>query len=91
MIVAVIMLSGCATNKITLSTEETGTNGVRIVRTTRSLTFALWPATSDIKNQRVTSLKGHGIGTTELHQETGGTNVTEALKVIDSIIGKIKP
>ena len=89
--ILLLVLCGCAVNRVTLRTEETGTNGVTTVRITRSSTWALWPATSDLHKQRVTNLRGHGVGTEELHQETGGTNVVAALHALDSILSKIKP
>ena len=75
-----------------LRSERRETNGVITVTESRLTTFALWPATQTIGQQRVTNTHlGQGIGEKELSQAGGGTNLVEALKALDSILGKIHP
>jgi hypothetical protein len=51
----------------------------------------LWPATSELARQRISNGKTQSIGTEGLNQDGGGTNVTDALRSLDSILSKIRP
>ena len=91
-LILAIALVGCALNRPALRSERRETNGVVTVTESKLTSFALWPATQQIASQRLSNThSGQGIGQKELGQEGGGTNVIEALKALDSILGKIKP
>ena len=81
---------GCALNRPALTETITGTNGVTTTRSLKVTTFALWPATTSLEKQRVTIGKTLGVGMEGLQADGGGTNAVEALRSIDSILGKIK-
>jgi len=83
--------AGCAFNRPRFSeTIINPTNGVTTIRTLTVPTWVVWPATSSLEKQRVSLGKTFSVGTTGLEQESGGTNVVEALRAIDSILGKIR-
>ena len=82
--------AGCAYNRPTLRTETRTTNGVVSVSETSARTFALWPATSTVERQRLSNGKTQSVGTEGLEQQGGGTNLVEALRALDSILGKIR-
>jgi hypothetical protein len=86
LLLSAVTFTGCA-NKTTVL-EERDTNGV--YRTTRTRFLALWPATQKIDSER-TALTPHGqaINDRGVSQETGSTNVVEALRALDSILGRI--
>ena len=89
--VSVLLTAGCAYNRPVLRSETHGTNGVVTVAETSVRTFALWPATSALEAQKVSNgAKTQSVGTTGLNQQGGGTNLVEALKALDSILGKIR-
>jgi Flp pilus assembly protein TadG len=90
-IVSVLVVAGCAYNRPVIRTETHGTNGVVTVSETSARTFALWPATSDLANQKLANGRTQSIGTAGLEQSGGATNVVEALRALDSILGKIRP
>ena len=83
-------ICGCALNRPILTETVTGTNGVTTTRSLKVTTFALWPATTSLEKQRVTLGKTFGVGMEGLREDGGGTNVIEALRSIDSIVGKLK-
>jgi hypothetical protein len=85
-----LALAGCATNHATVRTEERSTNGTVVIRTSEVITRASWPATSELTRQKVSNGKTQSIGTDGLSQEGGGTNVVDALRSLDSILGKIR-
>lgn len=89
-----LLLTGCALNRPRLSERitTTGTNGVVTVneRVLKVTSFALWPAHTELERQTASVGKTLSTGTTGLTQEGGGTNVVEALKALDSILGRIK-
>ncbi|TXH43080.1 MAG: hypothetical protein E6Q97_34685 [Desulfurellales bacterium] len=90
---ASLSMAGCALNRPRLSerTTTTSTNGVVTVqeRTLKVTSFALWPAHTELERQTASLGKTLSTGTSGLTQEGGGTNVVEALKSLDSILGKI--
>lgn len=86
---AAAWLNGCALNSPTLTeTTRTGTNGTETARVLRVRSWALWPATADIANQKATIGKTWSVGTTGEHLDGGGTNVTETLVQLNRLLGK---
>jgi hypothetical protein len=85
-----MLTAGCAYNRPVMRTEARTTNGVVTLTETSVRTFALWPATSALDAQKVSNGKTQSVGTTGLEQQGGGTNLVEALKALDSILGKIR-
>jgi len=92
-IATALAMAGCALNRPRLSerTTTTSTNGAVTVqeRTLKVTSFALWPAHTELERQTASVGKTLSTGTSGLIQEGGGTNVVEALKSLDSILGKI--
>jgi hypothetical protein len=86
-----VMLAGCAVNRPQFYEKTTGTNGVVMERRLAVSTWTFWPATSEIGKQKASLGKTFSLGQSELDQSGGGTNMVEALKSIDSIIGKLSP
>lgn len=85
-----LLTAGCAYNRPVMRMETRATNGVVSLTETSVRTFALWPATSTVDAQKVANGKTQTVGTTGLEQQGGGTNLVEALKALDSILGKIR-
>ena len=86
------LCSGCASNHTILTREVTDTNGVVTVSRSDNHSLALWPATGEVDRQRIANTPhGQSIGVEGLSQQGGGSNVVEALRSLDSILGKIKP
>lgn len=84
-------VSGCAFNRPNYSeTIINPTNGVTTIRRLSVPTWALWPATTELGKQRVSIGKTISVGTFQLTEDGGATNMVEALKAIDSILGKIR-
>lgn len=81
---------GCAVNRPSITETTTATNGVTTTRSLKVTTFALWPATTSLEKQRVTLGRTFAVGMEGLREDGGGTNVVEALKSLDSILGKIR-
>lgn len=76
---------GCAFNRPYMSTE--GTNGTRQI--TKATTFALWPASTEVSKQRVSSGKTQSIGQEGLDQQSGlSTNDAAGLDSIRRILGR---
>lgn len=92
--IAPLLLAGCAVNRPNLKekTTTTSTNGVVTVqeRSLQVLTAAFWPAQNEVSKQKATLGKTMSTGTDSLDQQSGGTNVVDALKHIDSILGKVR-
>ena len=86
----VALFSSCAYNRPLFTESIVSTNGTITTRNLSVRTFALWPATTQVEKQKATLGKTFSLGTTGLNEDSGGTNVVEALKAIDSILGKIK-
>lgn len=89
-IILAMFAIGCAYNRPTIRTETRSTNGVVTVSETSARTFAVWPATSTVERQKLSNGKTQSIGTDGLEQQGGGTNLVEALRALDSILGKIR-
>ena len=83
------LLTGCAVNRPVLTERITSTNGVVTERTLRMSSFVLWPATSSLDKQRASIGKTMSAGTSGLELEGGGTNVVEALRELNALVGKV--
>jgi len=90
-ILAALAFAGCAVNRPEFIERTTATNGVVIERRLVVPSWSLWPASQSIASQRASLGKTFSLGTTEATQDGGGTNLVEALKALDSILGKLKP
>lgn len=86
-----LLLNGCAFNRPVVTFQEVHTNGVTTIERVSVTSWALWPATSQLNKQKLSSGKTITIGTDALQQSGGGTNIVEALRALDSILGKIRP
>lgn len=84
-----LAIAGCAVHRPLLLTETQGTNGVVTKQRLSMATWALWPATTEIAKQKASVGKTLSLGVEGLREDGGGTNMTEALKHLDSILGKI--
>ena len=82
---------GCAVNRPEFVERTTGTNGVTSERRLTVSTWSLWPASTDLAKQKASLGKTFTLGTSDLGQDGGGTNVVETLRALDSILGKIRP
>lgn len=91
MLVLLAALSGCAYSRPYIVVTTIDTNGVTTVSQLRLTLFAVWPATQTMEKQRGSIGKTMSLGTVGADQETGGTNMVEALKHIDSILSKFRP
>jgi len=85
------LLCGCAFSRPLIRETTIHTNGVTVVRELRLTLFAIWPASQVMDKQRASIGKTLSMGTVGSDQDSGGTNVVEALRAIDSILGKIRP
>jgi hypothetical protein len=83
--------AGCAVNRPEFLERTTGTNGVTSERRLTVSTWSLWPASTDLAKQKASLGKTFTLGTSELGQDSGGTNVVETLRALDSILGKVRP
>lgn len=95
-IIVCVALTGCALNRPSMleRTTTTSTNGSIVVteRRMKVTTAALWPAQSEVSKQRSSLGKTMSTGASSIDMDgTGGTNGVEALRTIDSILGKIRP
>ena len=82
---------GCAVSRPYARSETVSTNGTTTIRVMKSTTFALWPASQHLSKEILVNGEKQALNESALVQKTDSTNVTEAPKAIDSIIGKIKP
>lgn len=87
---ALVLCAGCAVNRPHLTETVTSTNGVTTTRTLKVNTFAIWPATTSLERQKATLGKTMGLGTEGLREDGGGTNLVDALRALDSILGRIR-
>lgn len=83
--------TGCAVNRPEFVERTTGTNGVVTERRLVVPSWSLWPASQSIASQRASLGRTFTLGTTDAAQDSGGTNVVESLRALDSILGKIRP
>ena len=85
-----LILSGCARMSQTLTTTTTATNGAVEIRESRVVGFALFDSKNTFDALRVSNGKTHSIGLKGVDQEATSTNAVEALRAIDSILGKVR-
>jgi hypothetical protein len=94
-VMALALATGCALNRPKLEETTTTTDKAgNVVVQRRSLkvtSYAFWPAQTEVSKQTASVGKTLSTGVAGLREETGGTNVVEALKSIDSILGKVRP
>ena len=83
--------TGCAVNRPEFIERTTGTNGVTSERRLTVSTWSLWPASTDLAKQKANLGRTFTLGTSELGQDSGGTNVVDALREINGILGKLRP
>lgn len=86
------VLTGCAVNRPQFIHETYDPQTGLIIERRRLVvpSIVTWPATQSIEKQKASLGKTFSLGQTAMEQESGGTNVVEALKAIDSILGKIR-
>jgi hypothetical protein len=85
-----LLCGGCVMSYPSARETTTLTNGTVIVREIKLTTWAGWPASQNIEKQHASIGKTVSVGSTGLEQESGGTNVVDALKYINDILGKIR-
>ena len=85
-----LILCGCVVNRPVVYERTYDINGLTSERELRINSFALWPATQSLDKQRVSLGKTFSVGQSGMEQEGGGTNIIEALRAIDSILGKVR-
>ena len=85
--------SGCAMNHPKITATTFYPDGRREERVIDIRSYALWPATTEVAKQKaaLTPKLGLTTGSDLIHEDSTSTNSLEALKAIDSILGKIKP
>jgi len=85
------LLCGCVVNRPVLR-ETMSYGGTNTTKELRITSFAIWPATQDIGRQKASLGKTFTVGQTDIREDAGGnTNALDALKALDSILGKIRP
>jgi hypothetical protein len=84
---------GCAMNHPVIKTTTYYPDGRREERIVDVRSYALWPATTEAAKQKasISPKLGLSTGSDLIREESASTNSIEALKAIDSILGKIKP
>ena len=90
LLLPIVFIVGCAYSRPHL--VETITNPTNGITTRRELWlpgYALWPASQTIERQRASIGKTLSAGLTEANQDSGGTNMVEALRSLDSILKTI--
>ena len=85
--------SGCAMNHPKITAVTYYPDGRKEERTIDVRSYAIWPATTEVAKQKATLTPKLGLttGSDLIHEDSTSTNSLEALKAIDSILGKIKP
>lgn len=86
----ILLCSGCAITRPHVVETTTTTNGVISRRELWLSSFAVWPGSQLIAKERASAGKTLSAGFTDAQQEGGGTNLVDALKAIDSILGKLR-
>lgn len=90
-LIPLVLGTGCAINRPSL-TETTSTARDGTVTFVRKLTvrsYVIWPATSSLDRQTASLGKTLTVGTHGMDQESGGTNVVQALHEISTIVQAI--
>ena len=91
LLLVVACLSGCVISRPYIKETTTTPDGSIIVREMRLTSFAIWPASQSVDKQRASVGKTWSLGAAGIDQESGGTNVVDALRAIDSILSKLHP
>lgn len=86
-----LLFAGCAVNRPEFRESTVNADGSYTERRLIVPTWSLWPASTDLAKQRASLGKTMTLGTSDLGQEGGGTNMVEALRALDSILGKVRP
>lgn len=86
-----LLAAGCAVNRPEFRETVVAADGSSTERRLTVSTWSLWPASTDLAKQRASLGKTMTLGTSDLGQEGGGTNVVETLRALDSILGKLRP
>ena len=86
-----LLLCGCAISRPYIRETTTDTNGVVTVRELKLTMIACWPATQTMERQCGSIGKTLSLGAIGTDQDTTSSNAVAALKVIDSILGKLHP
>lgn len=81
-----LLLCGCVVARPYARETTITTNGVVTTREIGLTSFAIWPGTISIEKQRASLGKTMNLGQVNFEAETGGTNVVESLRHIDSIL-----
>lgn len=96
--IAAVGIVGCSLNRPFVKEEysaEVSPDGVtktNYTRTVKATSAALWPASQEVHNQRLSSGKTVTMGTAGISAEaTGGTNGVAALQSIERILYKVAP
>jgi len=87
----IALVAGCAVNRPEFRETVVTADGASTERRLTVATWSLWPASTDLAKQKASLGKTFTLGTSELGQDSGGTNVVETLRALDSILGKIRP
>jgi hypothetical protein len=85
------LVAGCAVNRPEFRETVVAADGASTERRLTVATWSLWPASTDLAKQKASLGKTMTLGTSDLGQDGGGTNVVETLRALDSILGKIRP
>ncbi len=85
-----LFCGGCAMTRPHVVEISTGTNGIVTRKEIWLPAFVIWPATQTIEKQRGSIGKTLNAGFADAQQEGGGTNIVDALRALDSILGKIR-
>jgi hypothetical protein len=88
---AALVLVGCAVNRPDFRETTIAADGSSTERRLSVSTWSLWPASTDLAKQRASLGKTMTLGTSDLGQESNGTNVVETLRALDSILSRIRP
>lgn len=85
-----LVLTGCVMSRPYAKETTMNTNGIVFTKELKLTTFAIWPGTQLVDKQRGSIGKTLSLGQSGIEQESNSTNLIEALKVIDSILGKLR-
>jgi hypothetical protein len=86
-----LLCTGCAGFKTTQTDERQLPDGSYTKITTRASSRTLFTSKSDLANFKASQTEGQQSATVgSLGQASSGTNAVEALKSLDSILGKIR-
>jgi hypothetical protein len=90
-ILAALLFTGCASFKTDQRDIRTNPDGSKTEITTTAKSSTLFSAKSNLTKWNAKQTEGSQGAEVGGLQQQGGTNSVEALKAIDSILGKIRP